>query len=147
MSDMPEKNQSPQQSEMQSQEPIRIPVDTPQPSPRGEIAPDVDQLVRDYEARYKGMRDGEPDIVAETIRDSDPFRDLFPKMKRKHTPVMRTGMTTEQERTWAAVAHISALITLLVGVPTAGVGLLATLLIPLMIFLYYREKSSYFACH
>src|SRR4051794_33356970 len=103
--------------EQAADQPVRIPVDTPPPSPRGEHAPDVDDLVRDYERKYKGFRDDESPSVQESIRGY-----FSPKWKRIE-PV-RTGATTENERMWAAIAHGSAILTVLLGIPSAGVTVL-----------------------
>jgi uncharacterized Tic20 family protein len=50
-----------------------------------------------------------------------------------------------EERNWAAIAHASILVSMLVGMATAGVGSLLLALIPLGIYLAYREKSRYVA--
>ena len=51
--------------------------------------------------------------------------------------------TTSEERTWAALAHISAIATLLLGVPTGGLGGLLLVFIPFGIYLAYKDKSRY----
>jgi uncharacterized Tic20 family protein len=51
--------------------------------------------------------------------------------------------TTSEERTWAALAHISAVVTLLLGVPTGGLGGLLLVFIPFGIYLAYKDKSRY----
>ncbi|MBN1310715.1 MAG: DUF4870 domain-containing protein [Anaerolineae bacterium] len=53
--------------------------------------------------------------------------------------------TTSEERTWAALAHISAIITLLLGVPTGGLGGLLLVFVPFGIYLAYKDKSRYVA--
>ena len=138
MTDMPPEEQKPSQP---ADQPIRIPVDTPAPSPRGTAAPDVDQLVREYERKYQGFRDDESAEVKNTATY------FIPKIKKQPTMPMRTGSTTDTERMWAAIAHASALLTLLIGIPTAGVSALITLFIPLMIYFYFREKSEFVAYH
>jgi uncharacterized Tic20 family protein len=52
---------------------------------------------------------------------------------------------TAEERNWAAIAHASILVSMLVGMATAGVGSLLLALIPLGIYIAYREKSRYVA--
>jgi uncharacterized Tic20 family protein len=53
----------------------------------------------------------------------------------------------ENERTWAALAHASALLTMAVAIGTVGIGSLLTIFIPLAIYIYYREKSEFVAHH
>jgi hypothetical protein len=55
--------------------------------------------------------------------------------------------TTGEERTWAALAHLSSLATLLVAVSTAGIGALLLVFVPFMIYLAYKDKSDYVAYH
>jgi uncharacterized Tic20 family protein len=52
---------------------------------------------------------------------------------------------TEDERTWAAIAHASALVTLALGLLTGGIASLLTLFIPLGIYFTYRKRSEYVA--
>jgi uncharacterized protein len=52
-----------------------------------------------------------------------------------------------EERNWAAIAHASILMSMLVGMATAGAGSLLLALIPLGIYVLYRLKSRYVAYH
>jgi uncharacterized Tic20 family protein len=54
---------------------------------------------------------------------------------------------SDNEKLWAALAHASSLLTIGMLVATAGVGSLVTLIIPLAIYLVYREKSEFVAYH
>jgi len=56
-------------------------------------------------------------------------------------------VTTSDERTWAALAHISTLLTLLVGIASAGIGGLLLVFLPLAIYLSYKDRSPYVAYH
>ena len=60
---------------------------------------------------------------------------------------IRTVATTSEERTWAAIAHASTLLTLLVGLPTAGLSGLIFAFVPLLIYMSYRDKSKFVAFH
>ena len=51
--------------------------------------------------------------------------------------------TTSEERTWATLAHLSAILTLLVGIPTGGLGGLLLVFVPFGIYLVYKDKSRY----
>src|SRR5258708_4009804 len=54
---------------------------------------------------------------------------------------------TQHERNWAALAHLSALLTLLIAISTAGLGHILGLLVPLAIYLYFSNRSRYVAYH
>lgn len=51
------------------------------------------------------------------------------------------------ERSWAAIAHASSIITLLLAFPTMGLGGLLTVWIPLAIYLGYKDRSEYVTYH
>lgn len=54
---------------------------------------------------------------------------------------------TYQERNWAAIAHASTLITVLGGLASFGLGGILLALVPLGIYLAFRENSRYVAFH
>lgn len=53
--------------------------------------------------------------------------------------------TTSEERTWATIAHLSAIVTVLIGLPTGGLGGLLLVFVPFGIYLVYKDKSRYVA--
>jgi len=53
--------------------------------------------------------------------------------------------TTSQERTWAAIAHASGVLTLLFSLASAGVLGLFFAFVPLIIYFSYKDKSEYVA--
>src|SRR5438034_1341150 len=55
--------------------------------------------------------------------------------------------TTSEERTWAAIAHASGIITLLVSLSSVGLGAIPFVFIPLLIYLVYKDKSEFVAFH
>jgi uncharacterized Tic20 family protein len=57
-------------------------------------------------------------------------------------PVPHLGLTRE-EMTWAAVAHASILVTLLLGLITGGLGAILGVFVPAIIWYTHREKSEY----
>jgi uncharacterized Tic20 family protein len=59
-------------------------------------------------------------------------------------PASHLGLSRE-EMNWAAVAHASILVTLLLGLVTGGVGAILGVIIPALIWYVYREKSEYVA--
>jgi uncharacterized Tic20 family protein len=54
---------------------------------------------------------------------------------------------TQYERNWASLAHLTALLTLLVGASTSGIGAVLALLVPLSMYLYFGGRSRYVAFH
>jgi hypothetical protein len=54
---------------------------------------------------------------------------------------------TSDERTWAALAHASIILTALIGILTAGIGGLFFVLVPFSIYLAHKDRSSYVAYH
>jgi hypothetical protein len=62
-------------------------------------------------------------------------------------PEAAPSVPTSDETAWAAVAHGSAIITVLLGVLTGGALCLVGPLVPLVIWLVFREKSRYVAKH
>src|SRR5258706_15731132 len=54
---------------------------------------------------------------------------------------------TQHERNWAAVAHLTAVLTLVIAASTAGLGHILGLLVPLAIYLYFSNRSRYVAYH
>jgi len=54
---------------------------------------------------------------------------------------------TQYERNWAALAHLTAVLTLIVAISTAGLGHILGLLVPLSIYLYFSGRSRYVAYH
>jgi uncharacterized Tic20 family protein len=59
-------------------------------------------------------------------------------------PVSHLGLTRE-EMNWAAVAHASILITLVLGLGTGGLGTILGIAVPAIIWYVYRDKSEYVA--
>ncbi len=58
------------------------------------------------------------------------------------TPSPHLGLTRE-ETNWAALAHASVLLTLLLGVSTGGIAAILGPIIPAIIWYVYRDKSEY----
>ena len=54
---------------------------------------------------------------------------------------------TQYERNWASLAHLTVLLTVLVGVSTSGLGAVVALLLPLGLYLYFGGRSRYVAYH
>jgi len=62
--------------------------------------------------------------------------------RRVAAPPPHLGVT-RSEMNWAALAHASILLTLLVGVSTGGIAAFLGPIVPALIWYAYREKSEY----
>jgi len=54
---------------------------------------------------------------------------------------------TRNERIWAAAAHASVLLTFVLGVTTGGLAVIVGALVPLIIWLAFRDRSRFVAFH
>lgn len=68
----------------------------------------------------------------------------IPEIERR-TSIKPT--TTSQERTWAAIAHASGVLTLLFSLASLGLLGLFFVFVPLVIYFSYKDKSEYVAFH
>jgi uncharacterized Tic20 family protein len=57
------------------------------------------------------------------------------------------GLVSRAERRWATLAHLSALLTAGLGLWTGGAGGVLALLLPLGLYVYFRERAPYVAFH
>jgi uncharacterized Tic20 family protein len=55
--------------------------------------------------------------------------------------------STANERTWAALAHASILLTFTLGVSTGGLAAILAAFVPLVIWLYFRDRSRFVTYH
>ncbi|NDJ75609.1 MAG: DUF4870 domain-containing protein [Chloroflexi bacterium] len=108
--------------------------------------PGGDDVVREYEDRYYGggsrrsrLEDPPPSDPAGKQRTASPPLVYPRKAKRTADDV------SSNERKWAALAHGSTVLTLLLAVPTAGLGALVTMFVPFLIYLSFRKRSEYVA--
>jgi uncharacterized Tic20 family protein len=54
---------------------------------------------------------------------------------------------SSNERLWAALAHASVLLTFILGIATGGLAVVIFALVPLVIWLAFRDKSRFVAFH
>lgn len=138
--------------------PVRVkPTDT-EPVPQSAPRFDTDEaIVREYEERYFGNTQQPPNANYTTSAPSYKKRkngrsrmwermqsvDIPPSQRYKDRKAPQ--MTGQNDHLWAAVAHGSAIATLLaIG---SGPGLIFGLLIPLGMYLLFRNRSDYVAFH
>ncbi len=62
-------------------------------------------------------------------------------------PQSAVAHPTQDERNWAMLAHLTALLTVGVAVSTGGVGYVVALFVPLAMYLYFAGQSRYVAFH
>lgn len=60
---------------------------------------------------------------------------------------LASQVPTQYERNWASLAHLTALLTVAVGLSTSGAGAVVALLVPLVLYLYFGGRSRYVAYH
>jgi uncharacterized Tic20 family protein len=60
------------------------------------------------------------------------------------TPIPHLGLTRE-EMNWAALAHASILLTILLGISTGGIAAILGPIVPAILWYAFREKSVYVA--
>lgn len=82
-------------------------------------------------------------VVDEYMRRYTPTKAKPREMPRSYS----TLRVSEDERMWAAVAHVSVWITVLGGLFTGGLFLVISIFIPLIIYFMFRQKSDYVAFH
>ncbi|MGQ9848593.1 MAG: DUF4870 domain-containing protein [Aggregatilineaceae bacterium] len=99
-----------------------------------------DEVVREYEERYYGSARNR--LAAP---GSEPIEGARPPAKVKRA--LSTRSVSENERKWAALAHASTLLTALVGLASGGLGVLLTMLVPVLIYFSFRKRSEYVAFH
>jgi uncharacterized Tic20 family protein len=97
---------------------------------------DLDSLVREYESgRIYLESDGE------LPKQKNDF--LYDAEKQKNESADMEYATQPNERLWAAIAHASPFLSLVLGLATFGLGVPFMLLIPLGIYLAFQHKSEF----
>ena len=91
-------------------------------------ADNADPVVREYEQRYYGPREEKP--------------------KRREMPrSYSTLRVSDEEKLWAAVAHGSIWLSVILSVMSVGTLLPVSVFIPLVIYFMFRKRSDYVAFH
>jgi hypothetical protein len=74
--------------------------------------------------------------------DDEPLGEVHPVPPSVRQPAAHLGLTKD-EMTWAAIAHASIVVTILLGLAGAGIGAIIGIAIPALIWLAHRNKSAY----
>ena len=103
----------------------------------------------EFERLSQEVVEDEPLKIVKAKNDEKRERRFQFKLPPQHRRPKRPdpAHVEDDERTWAALAHGSALLTMAVAIGTAGFGSLLTIFVPLAIYMIYREKSEYVAHH
>jgi uncharacterized Tic20 family protein len=113
------------------------------------------------EAEVKAEAEGEAEVKAEGEGEGKAKAEAEGEAKDEAegespepavTSVVATGQPeqtgpTANERTWAALAHASVLLTFALGVSTGGLAVVVAALVPLGIWLAFRDRSRFVAFH
>lgn len=91
--------------------------------------------------------------VKEIVEASEPVEEALKAETKKldmeaeeGTPMPSSHLgLTRDEMTWAALAHGSVLLTLLLGIATGGLGAILGVVVPALIWYSFRDKSEYVA--
>lgn len=115
------------------------------------------RIVEEYENRYYGQQGAGSNIYYEDEpekekRDSwwGKFANMaddyqLPPRHRYPSRAVQSAVS-DNERTWAALAHANAILTLIFAM-AGGPAVVLPLLVPLAIYFYYRRRSEYVAFH
>lgn len=83
---------------------------------------------------------------ARTERLAEELPAPRPSQKPKRGLVSSPSVS-ENERMWAAISHASILLTIALGISSAGLGSFITVFIPLGIYFYFHDRSAFVAHH
>ncbi len=92
--------------------------------------------------------DSEVEAEAENEAEAEavPEREVAEPAGTTLATKTETGPTSN-ERIWAALAHASVLLTFILGVSTGGLAVIVGALVPLIIWLAFRDRSRFVAFH
>jgi uncharacterized Tic20 family protein len=107
-----------------------------------EVERDVSAEAEAPRATQKLGADSGPSEPAARRAETQKLADPQERRSRAVVPVPHLGLTRE-EMNWAAMAHASILVTLLLGISTGGLAAILGPLIPALIWYVYRDKSEY----
>lgn len=93
--------------------------------------------------------EGPAEVAVEAITDSELESVAEVKVPESvvGSPATAGARPAADERIWAALAHASVLLTFILGVSTAGVAVVLAALVPLGIWLAFRDRSRFVAFH
>jgi len=99
-----------------------------------------DEVEIEIEIEPEAIADAESEIEAEAEREvAEPAGTALAARGEESPPT--------NERIWAALAHASILLTFILGVSTGGLAVVVGALVPLIIWLAFRDRSRFVASH
>ncbi len=105
-------------------------------------AGDVVEVTVEADSEVEAEAENEGEAEAEAV----PEREVAEPAGTTLATKTETGPTSN-ERIWAALAHASVLLTFILGVTTGGLAVIVGALVPLIIWLAYRDRSRFVAFH
>ena len=98
------------------------------------------------EAQVEGEVEAEAEIESQAEVEAPDGQELADPAGTALATKTETGPTSN-ERIWAALAHASVLLTFILGVTTGGLAVVVGALVPLIIWLAFRDRSRYVTFH
>ncbi len=124
-----------------------------------DVEKDLREEVRDEVEAEAGTEDElaevaiEENAQAEAQVEAGPTSKVESATNRETLGQGETSLTeaklgpSSSERTWAALAHASVLVTFALGISTGGLAVVLAALVPLVIWLSFRDRSPFVAFH
>jgi len=105
---------------------------------------------KDLRDKVEAESEGEAEPVVELESQADVETDREAEVAEPAGTALATRTEsgpTSNERIWAALAHASVLLTFILGVTTGGLAVIVGALVPLIIWLAFRDRSRFVAFH
>jgi uncharacterized Tic20 family protein len=103
-------------------------------------------LKDEVEAQIEGEAEPEADTESQAEMEAPDGQELAEPAGAALAIKTETSPTSN-ERIWAALAHASVLLTFILGVTTGGLAVVVGALVPLIIWLAFRDRSRYVTFH
>jgi uncharacterized Tic20 family protein len=112
----------------------------------------VGEVEGEGEVKAEGESVGEAEVEVEAKAEVEGEVEAEESAEPAETSVVATSQAaqagpTANERTWAALSHASVLLTFALGVSTGGLAVVVAALVPLGIWLAFRDRSRFVAFH
>jgi uncharacterized Tic20 family protein len=109
---------------------------------------------KDLRDKVEAETEAEGEVEAEAVVELEGQADVETDVEAEGAEPAGTALATRaetgptsNERIWAALAHASVLLTFILGVTTGGLAVIVGALVPLIIWLAFRDRSRFVAFH
>ncbi len=114
----------------------------------------VEEMINEADAMH-AETEVKPEVEVESVAEAEveAVAEAESAVEREAPQPTATVLATTEagppanERTWAALAHASVLLTFALGVSTGGLAVVVAALVPLAIWLAFRDRSRFVAFH